>query len=76
MEKQNIKIACLCLFCHSELQDDEGKEYKSGDMILCQKCGEYNDYDCLVSVTKEKAEKIFLKEAEKSLKKQFKNFLK
>lgn len=76
MDIPEIKITLLCLFCSSGLQSDDKKEYKSGDMIQCQECGEYNDYDSLIAVVKEKGIKIIGNEVQKSLEKEFKDIFK
>jgi len=73
MEIPEIKIALLCLFCGSELQAEEGKDYTSGDMILCRECGETNDHDSLLAVAKEKGMKVMEAEVQKALDKEFKN---
>lgn len=76
MEIPDIRITLLCLFCYSELQADDEKEYKSGDMIKCQECGENNDYDSLIEVVKEKGIKILKNEVPKFLQKEFKDMFK
>lgn len=50
MENKEFHISLKCLFCGSELKGDTEKEYKSGDMLKCQECGELNDYDSLKEV--------------------------
>jgi len=58
--EENFTIEVLCLFCHSTLTADEDMEFESGDLIKCNSCGEMNDYDSVVEVAKEKAEKLHL----------------
>lgn len=75
------KIKMTCLFCKSDqFEIEEGRQYKSGDMIKCSNCGKLNDYESMLEVTKEKAMDIAKEEAKKiidktakDLKKTFKN---
>jgi len=53
--KETYTITLLCVFCDVPLQDEEGKEYRSGDLIKCQQCGEENDYDSVLEIAKEKS---------------------
>ena len=76
MEDKQFTIHLKCLFCDCELQGDSEAVLSSGDMLECQECGEFNDYDALIDVAadegKEVAEKYAKEEIEKMLKKAFK----
>ena len=52
--KETYTITLLCVFCDASLQGEEDKEYQSGDLIKCNACGEYNDYDSVFEIAKEK----------------------
>ena len=70
--KETYTITLLCVFCNAPLEDEEGKEYHSGDLIKCQQCGEENDYDSVLEIAKEKGmaeiEEDVTKELMKALK--------
>jgi hypothetical protein len=76
MNNKNFTIELKCLFCNFPLEGDSDKEYSSGDLLKCQKCGEYNDYDSLIGVAteegKEKLNEYVEEEIEKMLKDVFK----
>jgi hypothetical protein len=50
MENKTFEISLKCLFCDCNLEGNTEKEYASGDMLKCQSCGEFNDYDALMEV--------------------------
>ncbi len=52
--EQNFTVGLVCLFCELPLEAEEGKEFHSGDMILCSSCGESNDFDSVLEVAKRK----------------------
>ena len=64
------------MFCDCPLEGETDAEFKSGDLLKCQKCGELNDYDALIDVAsdegKELATDYAKSEIEKMLKKAFK----
>ena len=74
--KRQFSVTVVCLFCGSPLQEEEGKEFESGDMIKCSNCGELNDYDSVVDVAVEKGTEIVadevMAEVSKTLGKAFK----
>ncbi|MGP1721131.1 hypothetical protein [Shewanella frigidimarina] len=76
MENKQFNIPLKCLFCDCELQADTEKEFSSGDMLKCQECGEFNDYDALIDVASDEgkalAEDYAKSEIKKMLKKAFK----
>ena len=53
MDIPDIIIFLECLFCGTPLEKRKGAEYKSGDLIKCNKCAESNDYDSVLNVAKE-----------------------
>ncbi len=69
-------IEVTCLFCEATLKAEEGKEYKSGDLIKCYECNEMNDYDALVDLAKEKGLKVVKADVENHIKSKFKNLFK
>ncbi len=71
---ENFTVELTCLFCNSVLSGDLDLEFKSGDLIKCQSCGQENDYDSLLEVAKEKAIDMAKQEIESSLKDIFKGF--
>lgn len=73
---KNYTIEVVCLFCDSTLKVEEGKEYQSGDMIKCSECDEFNDYDSVLDIAKEKGVELAKNEFEKELKSTFKNLFK
>ncbi|MFO2972205.1 hypothetical protein SCO12_12170 [Legionella pneumophila serogroup 10] len=48
-------IELKCLFSDQNLTGIEGKEYTSGDLIVCTNCNKSNLYDSLLKVAIEKA---------------------
>jgi len=68
---KNYELAVKCLFCSENVKGDTSKEYKSGDLIKCLNCGELNDYDSLMEVTKEESLKVIKDELLAKLSKQF-----
>ena len=44
-----------CLFCQHPLEHEKGKDIEHGELIKCSACGELNDLDSAVEVTKEEA---------------------
>ena len=70
--QETYTVSLVCVFCDTPLQGKEDKEYKSGDLIKCSECGEYNDYDSVFEIAKEKGvkqvEEDAMKEIEKALK--------
>jgi len=72
MSNINLTIKLKCFFCDSELEGDNEKEYFSGDMIECQECGEFNDYDSLIEVAKEEGKTLAVDYINKELLKAFK----
>ncbi|MBT0722467.1 hypothetical protein HGT70_14410 [Rosenbergiella collisarenosi] len=44
-----------CLFCHQPLEREKGKDIEHGELVKCSDCGELNDLDSAVEVTKEEA---------------------
>ena len=76
MEDKNFSISLKCLFCDCPLEGESETEFKSGDLLKCQECGELNDYDALIDVAsdegKELATDYAKSEIEKMLKKAFK----
>ncbi|WP_444935332.1 hypothetical protein ACJJIW_12425 [Microbulbifer sp. JMSA004] len=70
---KNQTIEVVCLFCDATLKVEEGKEYQSGDMIKCSECGDFNDYDSVLDIAKEKGFELAKKELEKELKLKFKH---
>lgn len=70
--KEQYSIDILCLFCHSSFHVEDGSEFFSGDMLECNSCGEFNDYDSLLEVAKERALDTLTKDWEQKLKNVFK----
>ena len=67
--KEQFTVTAVCLFCGSPLQDEEGKEFQSGDMIKCRDCGELSDYDSVVEVAIEKGTEMVADEVTTELSK-------
>ena len=76
MDDIERKITLVCLFCGSPLQGPEDAEYASGDMIKCNECGEFNDYDSVIEVAKEKGIGEMSEEVQRQLKRKFGNLFK
>lgn len=76
MDIPNINISLKCLFCKSVLTAEEGSGFQSGDLIECNECHEMNDYDSVLEVAKEDGVERMKQEVNKSIKSQFKDFLK
>jgi len=76
MDDVERKITLVCLFCGSPLQGAEDAEYASGDMIKCNECGEFNDYDSVIEVAKEKGIAEISEEVQRQLKREFGNLFK
>ena len=76
MKDKSFSISLKCLFCDCPLERESDAEFKSGDLLKCQECGELNDYDALIKVAsdegKELATNYAKSEIEKMLKKAFK----
>ncbi len=70
------KVTLVCLFCGLPFQRPEDTEYASGDMIECSECGEFNDYDSVIEVAKEKGITELSKEVKHQLKEEFGNLFK
>ena len=49
-----IQVEVTCLFCDSPIRTSDTEEYKSGDVVKCEECGEGNDFDSLLDVAKER----------------------
>lgn len=75
MDKQ-YSIEVVCLFCDASLKIEKGNAYESGDMIKCLDCGEFNDYDSVLDIAKEKGVALVKDGFEKELKSKFKNLFK
>jgi len=76
MDNEILSISLKCFFCDCELQKDSEKEFQSGDLIECQSCNEFNDYDSLIEVAKGEAESILKVRIQKELKSKFGNLFK
>lgn len=65
-----------CLFCKSTefILPDEDYILESGDQVVCANCGNSNDYDSLMRVANEKAEKWIEEQAKKEFEKISKQF--
>ena len=74
--ESEFKVTVLCLFCQSPLQKKEDEELESGDLIKCESCGEYNDYDSAVKVAEEKAIEKVNAQIQAKLDKTMKNLFK
>jgi hypothetical protein len=76
MEDKSFSINLKCLFCDCALEGEIETEFKSGDLLKCQECGELNDYDALIDVASDEGKEIATNyaksEIEKMLKKAFK----
>lgn len=67
-------IELKCFFCDVSLEGDPEKELSSGDLIKCQNCGEFNDYDELVNLAAEEFGKKTIKNFQSDIKKMFDKF--
>lgn len=76
MEDKEFHITLKCLFCGCDLKGDTEKKFKSGDMIKCQECGEFNDYDSLVEVAVEEGRASVSDYANKEIEKMLKGIFK
>lgn len=76
MKDKTYDIPVKCLFCNCTLKVDTETEYKSGDLLKCQECGEDNDYDSLIQVTKDTGSKVVMEDVKKDIEKEFKNIFK
>jgi hypothetical protein len=76
MENKEFHISLKCLFCASELKGNTEKEYKSGDILTCQECGESNDYDSLREVAIEEGKAIAVNHAKGEISKMLKDIFK
>jgi len=76
MEDKSFSINLKCLFCDCPLKGEPEVEFKSGDLLKCQECGELNDYDALIDVASDEGKELVTEyaksEIEKMLKKAFK----
>jgi len=55
---------------HASLQqENEGKDFSSGDILECQNCHEANNYDALMDVTAEEGEALVADYAKREIKK-------
>ncbi len=72
--KENYTISLTCVFCDTPLKKVEGKEFHSGDLIKCKNCDEYNDYDSVFVIAKEKGIELVKKNIVSELNISLKNF--
>jgi len=76
MEDKNFTVTLKCFFCGDALEGDTERDWVSGDMIPCQNCKEFNDYDSLVSVALEEGKELVEEYAKGEIEKSFKNIFK
>ncbi|MGR5154695.1 hypothetical protein [Photobacterium swingsii] len=76
MNDKSFTIELKCLFCDCVLEGDSNKEYSSGDMLECQNCREFNDYDALIDVAAEEGEALVAEYAKKEIEKTLGNLFK
>ena len=74
MNIPEFTVNLKCLFFFFFLEGPENAEYCSGDLIMCTKCGEGNDYDSVLEVAKEEGIEKVKSAAEEQLKKELKKF--
>ena len=76
MNDINFTVQLKCLFCDSPLMVDTDKKYSSGDLLKCQECEEYNDYDALIDFASEEGKEIATNYAQSELNKIAKSLFK
>ncbi|KPC54571.1 hypothetical protein [Amantichitinum ursilacus] len=76
MEDKQFKITLKCLFCGCDLKGDTEKTHQSGDMLKCQECGEFNDYDSLMEVGLEEGKALAVEYANNEIAKMLKGLFK
>ncbi|HIF9325836.1 MULTISPECIES: hypothetical protein [Photobacterium] len=76
MEDKTFTVELKCLFCDCVLEGDTDKELSSGDMIECQSCHEFNDYDAVIDVASEEGRALVLEYSKKEIKKALGKFFK
>ncbi|MBU3825185.1 MAG: hypothetical protein H9917_10235 [Candidatus Oceanisphaera merdipullorum] len=76
MEDKRFTIPLKCFFCDCELQGDSETEFSSGDMLECQECGEFNDYDALIDVVADESKKLAKQYAKEEIENIFKKAFK
>ena len=72
MSDESFEVNLKCLFCDSELKVDTNKNFASGDMLICQNCGEGNDFDSLIEVAKEEGIALAKQQLNSLIKNKFK----
>lgn len=73
MEDKTFAVELKCLFCDCILEGDTEKEYTSGDLLKCQECGEFNDYDSLIEIAIDEGKAKATEYAQEEIQKMFKN---
>ncbi|MEZ8547362.1 MULTISPECIES: hypothetical protein [Vibrio] len=76
MKDKSFTVELKCLFCDCVLEGDTDIEYSSGDMLECQNCHEFNDYDALIDVAIEEGESLVAEYANKEIEKTLGNLFK
>lgn len=79
MTKELIRtIPLRCAFCKSTqfVVPDEDYQPKPGDMLTCANCGRESDYEAILGVLKDEAEKLTMEKAEELIEKELTAVLK
>ncbi len=59
MDEKIGSVKLKCVFCFfDQFEVEEGVELKVGDMVTCANCGRLNDYEALLKVRDEEANKL------------------
>jgi hypothetical protein len=62
-----LSVDLLCLSCKQQLRGEKNKDYRSGDKIKCNSCGELNDYDRVIEVAQKTAAELIKAKAKGEL---------
>ncbi|MEZ8806753.1 hypothetical protein [Vibrio atlanticus] len=66
-----MKISGKCLFCGSVNIGQGGSDFKSGELIQCNDCGEFSDYDSISAIAIEEAQALVKEQLQAQLKSVF-----